>query len=149
MTTFTPAQRRIAADTSFLYPLLHQDERRHEVALQLADEFNDALMVTTDGVLSELLSLMSKQSLRPIALAFVDLMWADSSRYEVVLQTEVSLRRGIERYRSQVSGSPSLVDCMLMNAMDERRIRDVLAFDRDFRHIGLYNVHPARDWRTS
>ena len=141
--------RRVAADTSFLFPLLYAQDTRHEMALQLADEFSDAFMVTTDGVLSELLSLMSKQSLRPIALAFVDLMWADNSRYEVVLQTEDSLRRGIARYRSQTSGSPSLVDCMLMNVMDERRIRDVLAFDRDFRHVGLYNVHPSRDWRAS
>ena len=144
MTTFAPEPRQIAADTSFLYPLLHQDDSRHEVALRLADEFSDAIIVTTDGVLSELLSLMSKQSLRPIALAFVDLMRSDASQYEVVLQTETSLQRGIERYRSQTSGSPSLVDCMLMDVMDERRIRELLAFDRDFRHVGLYRVYPLR-----
>ena len=144
MTTFAPEPRQIAADTSFLYPLLHQDDSRHEEARRLADEFSDAVFVTTDGVLSELLSLMSKQSLRPIALAFVDLMRSEDSQYEVVLQTEASLQRGIERYRSQTSGSPSLVDCMLMDVMDERRIREVLAFDRDFRHIGRYAVYPLQ-----
>lgn len=137
-------ERRIAADTSFLFPLLYEQDTRHEVARQLADEFSDATIVTTDGVLSELLSLMSKQSLRPTVLAFVDLVRSDDSPYEVVLQTEASLQRGIERYRSQTSGSPSLVDCMLMDVMDERRIREVLAFDRDFRHIGRYTVYPLR-----
>ena len=110
----------------------------------MAEEFGDAVLVTTDGVLSELMSLMSKQSLRSTALAFVELMLSDSPKYEVVLQTEASLLRGIERYAGQTSGSPSLVDCMLMNVMDERRILDVLAFDRDFRHVGLYRVYPRR-----
>lgn len=141
--------RHVAADTSFLFPLLYVQDTRHQTALRLAGEFSDATLITTDGVLSELLSLMSKQSLRPIALAFVELMLSDNPGYEVVLQTEASLRRGIGRYTSQTTGSPSLVDCMLMNMMDERRIRDVLAFDRDFRHVGLYNVHPTSGWRAS
>ena len=136
--------RRVAADTSFLFPLLYVRDTRHQVALQLAAEFRDAILITTDGVLSELLSLMSKQSLRPIALGFVGQMLSDDPRYEVVLQTDASLRRGIERYTSETTGSPSLVDCMLMNMMDERRIRDILAFDRDFRHVGLYRVYPQR-----
>ena len=148
MTTFAPDPRRIAADTSFLYPLLHQNDPRHERARQIADDFAGAVIVTTDGVLSELLSLMSKQSLRPTVLAFVNDALSGAGPYEVVLQTPVSLRRGIERYTRQATGSPSLVDCMLMNVMDAQGIEDLLAFDRDFRHIGLYNVHPPRDWRA-
>ena len=137
-------RRRVAADTSFLFPFLYTKDTRHAEARRLAEEFGDAVLVTTDGVLLELMSLMSKQSLRSTALAFVELMLSDSPKYEVVLQTEASLRRGIERYAGQTSGSPSLVDCMLMNVMDERRILDVLAFDRDFRHVGLYRVYPRR-----
>lgn len=149
MTTFAPKPRRIAADTSFLYPLLHQDDSRHEQARRLADEFAGSVIVTTDGVLSELLSLMSKQSLRPAVLAFVNDALSGRGPYEVVLQTTASLRRGIERYARQTTGSPSLVDCMLMDVMDAQGIEDLLAFDRDFRHVGLYNVHPSRDWRSS
>ena len=144
MTTFTPEPRRIAADTSFLYPLLHQDDSRHAQARRLADEFAGSVIVTTDGVLSELLSLMSKQSLRPSVLAFVNDALSGGGTYEVVLQTPASLRRGIARYTRQTTGSPSLVDCMLMDVMDAQGIEDLLAFDRDFRHVGLYNVHPAR-----
>ena len=144
MTTFTPEPRRIAADTSFLYPLLHQDDSRYAQARRLADEFAGSVIVTTDGVLSELLSLMSKQSLRPSVLAFVNDALSGGGTYEVVLQTPASLRRGIARYTRQTTGSPSLVDCMLMDVMDAQGIEDLLAFDRDFRHVGLYNVHPAR-----
>lgn len=111
-------ERRVAADTSFLFPFLYVRHTQHEEARRLADEFSDAVIVTTDGVLSELLSLMSRQSLRRIALAFVNDALSEAASYEVVLQTTASLRHGIERYASQTTGSPSLVDCMLMDAMD-------------------------------
>lgn len=137
-------ERRVAADTSFLFPFLYVRHTQHEEARLLADEFSDAVIVTTDGVLSELLSLMSRQSLRRLALAFVNDALSEAASYEVVLQTTTSLRRGIERYASQTTGSPSLVDCMLMDAMDDQGIEDLLAFDRDFRHVGLYRVHPLR-----
>ena len=137
-------EKRVAADTSFLFPFLYVRHTQHEEARRLADEFSDAVFVTTDGVLSELLSLMSRQSLRRTALAFVNDALSEAGSYEVVLQTTASLQRGIERYRSQTSGSPSLVDCMLMDAMDDQGIEDLLAFDRDFRHIGRYAVYPLQ-----
>ena len=137
-------ERRVAADTSFLFPFLYVRHTQHEEARRLADEFSDAVFVTTDGVLSELLSLMSRQSLRRTALAFVNDALSEAGSYEVVLQTTASLQRGIERYASLTTGSPSLVDCMLMDAMDDQGIEDLLAFDRDFRHIGRYAVYPLQ-----
>lgn len=137
-------ERRVAADTSFLFPFLYVRHTQHEEARRLADEFSDAVIVTTDGVLSELLSLMSRQSLRRTALAFVNDALSAAVSYEVILQTTASLQRGIERYASLTTGSPSLVDCMLMDAMDDQGIEDLLAFDRDFRHVGLYRVYPLR-----
>lgn len=141
-------EQRVAADTSFLFPLLYARHTQHDEAQRLADEFAGSVIVMTDGVLSELLSLMSKQSLRPGVLAFVNDALSGAGPYEVVLQTTDSLRRGLERYTRQTTGSPSLVDCMLMDVMDDQGIEDVLAFDGDFRHVGLYNVHPSRDWRA-
>ena len=137
-------EKRVAADTSFLFPFLYVRHTQHEEARRLADEFSDAVFVTTDGVLSELLSLMSRQSLRRTALAFVNDALSEAGSYEVVLQTTASLQRGIERYASLTTGSPSLVDCMLMDAMDDQGIEDLLAFDRDFRHIGRYAVYPLQ-----
>lgn len=137
-------ERRVAADTSFLFPFLYVRHTQHEEARRLADEFSDAIIVTTDGVLSELLSLMSRQSLRRTSLAFVNDALSVAGSYEVVLQTTGSLQRGIERYASLTTGAPSLVDCMLMDAMDDQGIEELLAFDRDFRHVGLYRVYPLR-----
>ena len=142
MSTFAPP--RVAIDTSFLFPLVHQRHDHHEEALRVADEFAGAQFVTTDGVVSEFLSMMSKQSLRPKALALVNEMLSVNSRYDVVWQTKRAFQEGFKRYADQKTGSPSLVDCMLMDVMDERGINDILAFDHDFRHVGLYNVYPLR-----
>lgn len=143
MTTFD--SERVAVDTSFLFPLVHQQHEHHEEARRVADEFNDVQFVTTDGVVSEFLSMMSKQSLRPRALALVNDMLSASPRYRVIWQTRRAFRKGVGRYADQATGSPSLVDCMLMDMMDDQKITTVLAFDRDFRHVGLYNVYPLRD----
>lgn len=142
MTTFDP--ERVAVDTSFLFPLVHQQHEHHEEARGVADEFDDAQFVTTDGVVSEFLSMMSKQSLRPRALALVGDMLSVDPQYRVVWQTRRAFRRGIERYADQTTGSPSLVDCMLMDMMDDQNITTVLTFDRDFRHVGRYTVYPLR-----
>ncbi len=137
-------RRRVAVDTSFLFPLVHQRHEHHEEARRIADEFKDAQFVTTDGVVSEFLSMMSNQSLRPKALALVKDMLSENSQYRVFWQTRRAFQQGIERYASQKTGSPSLVDCMLMDLMDAQNINVVLAFDRDFRHVGLYDVYPQR-----
>ena len=71
-------------------------------------------------------------------------MLSENSQYRVFWQTRRAFRQGIERYASQKTGSPSLVDCMLMDLMDAQNINVVLAFDRDFRHVGLYDVYPQR-----
>lgn len=52
-------RRRVAVDTSFLFPLVHQRHEHHEEARRIAAEFKDAQFVTTDGVVSEFLSMMS------------------------------------------------------------------------------------------
>ena len=134
----------VFADTSFVYPWLFERHPLHLEAKQLEAALGETRVFTIDGVVTELLANMSKQRLRPTAIEFVDEMMRPGGRYRVIEQTRADLLAGLERYRAQGSGSPSLVDCMLMNEMDRMGIAAVLAFDRDFHHAGLYRVHPRR-----
>lgn len=133
------------ADTSFLYPYVDVMNEEHDLAVATLDEFSPSTLMVTDGVLGELMALMSRQSRRTGCLAFLDRAFGDDQDIRVVEETRESFLRGIQRYRVQTTGSPSLVDCMIMNAMDEAGVEDLLAFDRDFHHVGLYRVHPSRE----
>lgn len=140
----TAASELAFADTSFLYPYVDVTNEEHDLAAATFDEFSPSTLLVTDGVLGELMALMSRQSRRAGCLAFLDRAFGDDTDIRVVKETRESFLRGIQRYRVQTTGSPSLVDCMIMNAMDETGVEDLLAFDRDFHHAGLYRVHPLR-----
>ena len=134
----------VFADTSFVYPWLFERHPLHSEAKRLEAELGETRVFTIDGVVTELLANMAKQRLRSTAIGFVDEMMGPGGRYHVIEQTRADLLAGMERYRTQRSGSPSLVDCMLMNEMDRMGVEAVLAFDRDFHHVGLYRVYPRR-----
>ena len=136
--------RAAFADTSFLYPFVDVTNVEHDLAVAAFAALRPSVVLVTDGVLRELMALMAQQSRRAAGLEFVDAALGDNPDVVAVAETRAAFLRGVERYRGQRSGSPSLVDCMVMNAMDETGIGDVLAFDRDFHHVGLYRVHPAR-----
>lgn len=136
--------RAVFADTSFLYPFVDVTNDEHDRAVAAFAAFHPSVMLVTDGVLGELMALMAPQSRREAGLKFVDAAMGGDPEVVVVAETRAAFLRGVERYRAQETGSPSLVDCMVMNAMDETGVEDVLAFDRDFHHVGLYRVHPPR-----
>ena len=140
----TTAGGPVFADTSFLYPYVDVTNEEHDLAVATVEEFSPSALLVTDGVLGELMALMSRQSRRAGCLAFLARAFGNDPYIQVVAETREAFLRGVQRYWVQTSGSPSLVDCMVMNAMDEAGIEDVLAFDRDFHHVGLYRVHPAR-----
>lgn len=136
--------RAAFADTSFLYPYVDATNDEHDLAVAAFAALRPSVVLVTNGVLGELMALMGQQSRREAGLKFVDAALGDNPYVVAVPETRAAFLRGVERYRAQTSGSPSLVDCMVMNAMDEAGIEDVLAFDRDFHHVGLYRVHPSR-----
>ena len=141
----TAARGPVFADTSFLYPYVDVTNAEHDLAVATFEEFSPSALLVTDGVLGELMALMSRQSRRSGCLRFLDRAFGDDPDIRVIAETHEAFLRGVQRYRVQTTGSPSLVDCMIMNAMDEAGVEDLFAFDRDFRHVGLYRVHPLRD----
>ena len=137
--------RAAFADTSFLYPFVDVTNDEHDRAVATFAALHPSAVLVTDGVLGELMALMAQQSRRDACLRFIDEAFSNDPRIVVVPETRAAFLQGIARYRAQDSGSPSLVDCMVMNAMDEAGVEDLLAFDRDFHHAGLYRVHPSRE----
>ena len=133
---------RIGADTSFLYALIQQQDLHHERAVQAAADFDHWVQVTTDGVLAEFLAKVNRKALMEPGIAFVEEILAKGSRYIVVEQDRAAFHRGLKRYKEQGNRTASLVDCMLIDALEARAVTDILTFDNDFREAGGFRVHP-------
>ena len=59
------------------------------------------------------------------------------NRMIVVPQSSVQFRTALERYRARPDQAWSIVDCAIFIMMEERGIREALAFDRHFEQAGF------------
>ena len=134
---------KIGADTSFLYALIQRQDPHHERAVKVAADFDHWVQVTTDGVLAEFLAKTNRRTLMGPGIAFVEEVLAKGSKYIVVEQNRAAFRRGLKRYIAQGNRTASLVDCMLMDALEAQEVSDILTFDKDFRDAGGFRIHPA------
>jgi len=130
----------VYADSVFFIALLSESDDLHELAGLLADEFAaDAttVLVTTDAVLLEFLSGMSKfgEGARSKAVVTVQTLLDDPAAV-VIPQTRDLVRRAIDRYGNRLDKKWGGVDCLSMVVMEDRGITDVLTHDQDFVQAG-------------
>jgi hypothetical protein len=122
---------------AFLARYLERDER-HEAALRGFDELAAARIpaVTSCHVLDETISLLGRWAGHVFAAERGRSILASAS-----LETlrpgpdqELAALRHFEKFADQ---AVSFTDCLSFVLMEERGIRDVFGFDRDFRLVGF------------
>ena len=113
----------------------------HDLALLHSQEFEEqasTVLVTTDTVLIELLSLFSGrgQSWREGVAAFVGGVLT-SAAVIVEPQSRDRVRAALDLYAGRLDKEWSGVDCLSMVVMSERGINDVLTHDHHFEQAGF------------
>jgi predicted nucleic acid-binding protein len=98
----------------------------------------DALLVTTEEVLSEFLAAVSAHGdhTRRLACRLVRGIFNDSG-VEVVVLSHESFLAGLALYERRPDKEYSLADCISMNVMCKRQIQEVLTNDRHFAQEGF------------
>ena len=61
----------------------------------------------------------------------------DSPNVEIIPQTNTQFKAAVERYAARGDQRWSLTDCASFLVMEERDIREALAYDRDFEQAGF------------
>lgn len=112
-----------------------------------AIDCSDAILVTTEEVLSEFLAAVSAhgESTRRLACRLVRTILNDSD-IEVAVQSHESFLAGLALYERRPDKQYSLTDCISMNVMRRHRITEILSNDRHFAQEGftpLLNRSPA------
>lgn len=131
----------VFADTAYFAALLSSDDDLHELALLHSEEFGkeaQTLLVTTDTVLIELLSLFCGKGdrWRDAVSTFVDGL-LDNPAVIVEPQTRDRVRAAVNLYADRLDKGWSGVDCLSMVVMGERAIGRVLSHDHHFQQAGF------------
>lgn len=131
--------RRIFADTLYWLAIFLPGDAWADAGR--AADCSDALLITTEEVLSEFLTAVSGHGdhARRLACRLVREILNDTG-IEVVAQSHESFLAGLALYERRPDKQYSLADCISMNVMRQRQIREILTYDRHFSQEGFVRL---------
>lgn len=129
--------REVFADACYWVAMIHPKDELHDAAIQAKDNLGNCVLLTTDEVLTEFLTLMGTrgQMFRRNAAETVRTLM-NNPNIRILPQTRDSFIQAMKRYEQNQDKKYSLVDCASMNAMDNANITEVLTHDHHFKQAG-------------
>ena len=128
----------VFADTGYWIAMFNPGDELHGKAREVTRGLADARIVTTEMVLVEFLNFAggAGREARRLAASMVRAV-SESPDMEVVAQTTNQFWAAVARYASRLDQNWSVVDCASFLLMEERDIREALAFDHHFEQAGF------------
>ena len=128
----------IFVDTGLLVALLDPEDDLRESALALSREWAGSApaFATTDAVLIEFGNFFCRTHLRRDAIEYVGKLRV-SRGWTIWPITPALLIRAERRYARHDDKHWSMTDCLSMEAMLERKVKDVATHDRHFAQAGF------------
>jgi len=129
-------------DTSAWLAALNPRDGRHHVAARTYEASLSARtqLVTTNLVVAEMHSLLTRDRSATAALRYLDQLSEDPS-HEVIWTTRDLERRAVDRWlRAFAEHDFSLADAVSFQVMRERNVPAAFAFDRHFAAAGFQTV---------
>jgi len=129
-------------DTWFFIAFMHQADPQHRTTKRLAHSLSDAVMVTHDAVLTELLTFFAGYGSfwRTTAAALVRNVLINP-QYKVYPMTRELFQEALTLYERRLDKEYSLVDCISMRIMMQHGITHVLTNDHHFEQEGFFLVN--------
>ena len=130
--------KKAFADTSYWIAIVRPKDQWSEVANRARKSLGDAILVTTDEVLIEFLTALSRggPSLRREAAKMVRAILGNAN-VRVIQQTREGFLKGVARYEDREDKEYSLTDCVSMNVMESHSLTEVLTNDHHFEQEGF------------
>lgn len=127
----------VFADTFYWIALTNPRDAFHHRVLEFSRSLRPQSILTTDEVLTELLTFSAAdQQLRLEASLVVNDVLADET-VRVIPQTHRSFLAGFALYQSRPDKGYSLTDCISMQTMRHSGLTDVLTNDKHFEQEGF------------
>jgi uncharacterized protein len=122
-------------DTGYVIALINQNDQHHRQALQLANRYEGALVVTTDAVLLEIGNALSRIA-RAEAVATIN-HFQSAPEVTLVSLTPELMMAALNLYAIHQDKTWGFVDCVSFVVMQNYSITEALAFDRHFVQAGF------------
>jgi uncharacterized protein len=131
--------RVIFADTSYWIALIDVKDKWHKEVIELSQSLGNISLLTTDEVLSEVLTFFSGYGprIRKRVSQIVFGLLTDEPHVEVVGQSRESFVTGLLLYEKRPDKSYSLADCVSMQLMRAEGVTEALSSDRHFAQEGF------------
>lgn len=125
--------KTVFADTSFWIGTAKPEDQWADAAKKAKRELGDVRLLTTDEVLVEFLSFLGRRGprLREVAAKMVRAILNDPNT-EVIQQSRDSFLTGLAFYEQRGDKEYSLVDCISMDTMKAKGVKEVLTSDNHF-----------------
>ncbi|MXX11053.1 MAG: type II toxin-antitoxin system VapC family toxin [Nitrospira sp. SB0677_bin_15] len=136
--------KKVFVDTVYWIAIANPKDQWRQAAEDAREQLGNARLVTTEEVLTEFLTALSKRPrLRDIVVRVVRGILGNPN-VKVIPQSRDSFQRGLRRYEERPDKGYSLQDCISMNAMDSESITEILTNDHHFEQDG-YTVLMKRN----
>ena len=128
----------VFVDSSQYIAFLNEGDDLHEAAAEAAKLLTNVPLVTTEGILVEVLNFLSKFGPyhRLQAVAMVDTLRSEPGLL-IEPQTTALLEDGIDLYRQREDKTYTVTDCMSMVTCRRHGIREVATHDHHFEQEGF------------
>jgi uncharacterized protein len=129
--------RRIFADTLYWVAITHRKDQWHQAAVAVSRRLAGAHLVTTDEVLTEVLTAFCKAGplLRQRAALVRDLH--ETPTVTAYPQSRLTFLSGLSLYETRSDKDYSLTDCISMQLMRAEGITEILTHDGHFTQEGF------------
>lgn len=137
----------IFVDTSFLYAFLAKADEDHERAFEALKEFRGrnlaALLVTTDAVVMETITLARRRASHAQATFIGERLYGEKIA-RIHRASFEEQREAFEYFKRYADKEYSMVDCLSFVVMEKLGIAEALTFDSDFSHRFTARPGPVR-----
>lgn len=126
------------ADTQFFVALINPHDQWHKRALTVEANLTEPFFVTTEGILTEVLTFFCEYGAeaRLKAAVVIELLLNEANTEVITISHDIFLA-GINFYKQRPDKSYSLTDCVSMNICRERGISEILTHDHHFTQEGF------------
>lgn len=126
---------KIFVDTLFIVALINKRDQYHQKALQLAEQYKNHPLITTDAVFLEFGNKLSANYRNEVVELIEQFLASDE--IDVIRLTPDLFDESLRLYKKHQDKSWGLVDCFSFVVMKQNKVSQALTFDRHFIQAGF------------
>jgi predicted nucleic acid-binding protein len=126
---------KIFVDTLFIVALINKRDQYHQIALNLAEQYENCPLITTDAIFLESGNKLSANYRNEVVELIEQFLASDE--IDVIRLTPELFDESLRLYKQYQDKSWGLVDCFSFVVMKQNKVNQALTFDQHFTQAGF------------